>query len=136
MKQEQYLTRIKANGTRLARMITDLLDLSRVEAGKLVLSFEQVCLPTIVSDVIEQLLPLAITKHLNIELHSPDPELLVWADQDRLSQILTNLLDNAIKYTPDGGQVSVELSVDTHDMARIVIRDNGQGIPGCASQTL
>ena len=129
MKQEQYLTRIKANGTRLARMITDLLDLSRVEAGKLVLSFEQVCLPTIVSDVIEQLLPLAITKHLNIELHSPDPELLVWADQDRLSQILTNLLDNAIKYTPDGGQVSVELSVDTHDMARIVIRDNGQGIP-------
>jgi CheY-like chemotaxis protein/two-component sensor histidine kinase len=110
-------------------MITDLLDLSRVEAGKLVLSFDHVALPALVSDVIEQLLPLAVTKHLQIELLSSEPALLVWADQDRLSQILTNLLDNAIKYTPDGGHVSVELSVDTHEMARVVIRDNGQGIP-------
>lgn len=129
VKQEQYLTRIKANGTRLARMITDLLDLSRVEAGKLVLSFDQICLQTVVTDVIEQLLPLAITKHLQIELQSPDPTLLVWADPDRLSQILTNLLDNAIKYTPDGGHIWVDLSVADHEMARVVVRDNGQGIP-------
>ncbi|MBA5871907.1 MAG: response regulator, partial [Nitrospira sp. CR2.1] len=129
VKQEQYLTRIKANGTRLARMITDLLDLSRVEAGKLVLSFDQISLQTVVTDVIEQLLPLAITKHLQIELQSPDPTLLVWADPDRLSQILTNLLDNAIKYTPDGGHIWVDLSVADHEKARIVVRDNGQGIP-------
>ena len=129
VKQEQYLARIKANGTRLARMITDLLDLSRVEAGKLVLSFDHIALQTVVSDVIEQLLPLAITKHLQIEIQSPDPTLLVWADPDRLSQILTNLLDNAIKYTPDGGHISVELSVADQEMARIVVRDNGQGIP-------
>lgn len=129
VKQEQYLTRIKANGTRLARMITDLLDLSRVEAGKLVLSFDQISLQTVVTDVIEQLLPLAITKHLQIELQSPDPTLLVWADPDRLSQILTNLLDNAIKYTPDGGHIWVDLSVADHEMARVVVRDNGQGIP-------
>lgn len=132
MKQEQYLTRIKANGTRLARMITDLLDLSRVEAGKLTLSFDHVCLPAIAGDVIEQLLPLAIIKHLTIELQSSDSTLLVWADQDRLSQILTNLLDNAIKYTPDGGHVSVELSIDLHQMAQVVVRDNGQGIPSDA----
>ena len=129
MKQEQYLTRIKANGTRLARMITDLLDLSRVEAGKLVLSFDHVPLQSVVSDVIEQLLPLAISKHLQIELQSPDPALLVWADPDRLSQILTNLLDNAIKYTSDGGHISVDLSVDDHEMARITVGDTGQGIP-------
>ncbi len=129
VKQEQYLTRIKANGTRLARMITDLLDLSRVEAGKLVLSFDHVSLQTVVTEVIEQLLPLAITKHLQIELQSPDPALLVWADPDRLSQILTNLLDNAIKYTPDGGHISVDLSVVDHELARIAVRDNGQGIP-------
>ncbi|MCS6326004.1 MAG: response regulator [Nitrospira sp.] len=129
VKQEQYLTRIKANGTRLARMITDLLDLSRVEAGKLVLSFDHISLQTVATDVIEQLLPLAITKHLQIELQSPDPALLVWADPDRLSQILTNLLDNAIKYTPEGGHISVDLSISDHEMARIVVRDNGQGIP-------
>jgi len=132
MKQEQYLTRIRANGTRLARMITDLLDLSRVEAGKLVLSFDHVALQTVVSDVIEQLLPLAIAKHLQIELRSPDPALLVWADPDRVSQILTNLLDNAIKYTPDGGHITVDLSVGDHEMARVVVRDTGQGIPADA----
>jgi signal transduction histidine kinase/CheY-like chemotaxis protein len=129
MKQEQYLTRIKANGARLARMITDLLDMSRVEAGKLVLSFDHVALPTLVTEVIEQLRPLATAKHLHVDLQSPNPALLVWADPDRLSQILTNLLDNAIKYTPDGGHVSVDLSVEDHDMARISVRDDGQGIP-------
>ncbi len=129
VKQEQYLTRIKANGTRLARMITDLLDLSRVEAGKLVLSFDHISLQAVVTDVIEQLLPFAIPKHLQIELQSPDPTLLVWADPDRLSQILTNLLDNAIKYTPDGGHITVALSVMDPELARVVVRDNGQGIP-------
>ena len=129
VKQEQYLIRIKANGTRLARMITDLLDLARVEAGKLVLSFDQVALTALVSDVIEQLRPLATAKRLQIDLHSPDPTLLVWADLDRLSQILTNLLDNAIKYTPDGGHVSVDLSKADQEMARVVVQDTGQGIP-------
>ena len=74
MKQEQYLTRIKANGNRLARMITDLLDLSRVEAGKLVLSFDQVALPPLVSEVIEQLLPLAIVKHLTNRTPESGPD--------------------------------------------------------------
>lgn len=129
MKQEQYLTRIKANGTRLARMITDLLDLSRVEAGKLVLSFDHVALPALVTEVIEQLRPLATAKHLQIDLHSHEPTLLVWADPDRLSQILTNLLDNAIKYSPDGAHISVDLSIHDQEMARIVVRDTGPGIP-------
>ncbi|MFO0766808.1 MAG: histidine kinase dimerization/phospho-acceptor domain-containing protein [Nitrospiraceae bacterium] len=100
-KQEQYLSCIKANGTRLARMITDS-DLSRVEAGKLVLSFDLLPLPTIVADVIEQLRPLAAGKSLQLAMQSSQPTIQVWADPDRLSQILTNLLDNAIKYTPEG----------------------------------
>lgn len=129
MKQEQYLTRIKANGTRLARMITDLLDLSRVEAGKMILSFDYVVLPAVVTDVIEQLRPLVTAKHLHLELQSLDPALQVWADHDRLSQILTNLIDNAIKYSPDGGRISVELSTPDQEMARIVVGDTGQGIP-------
>ncbi len=128
-KQEQYLARIKANGTRLARMITDLLDLSRVEAGKLVLSFDLLPLPAIVSDVIEQLRPLAAAKRLQLTLQASQPDIRVWADPDRLSQILTNLLDNAIKYTPEGGHVVVELSADRHGMAHTVVRDTGLGIP-------
>jgi signal transduction histidine kinase/CheY-like chemotaxis protein len=132
MKQEQYLTRIKANGTRLARMITDLLDLSRVEAGKMVLSFEYVALPEVAGDVIEQLRPLASAKHLQVDLRSDDPGLRVWADHDRLSQILTNLVDNAIKYSPEGATIAVDLLSPDHEMARIVVRDTGQGIPADA----
>ncbi len=128
MKQEQYLTRIKANSTRLARMITDLLDLSRVEAGKMVLSFDSVFLSDLVSDVIEQLRPLATVKHLRVDLNGQDPSLRVWADHDRLSQIVTNLIDNAIKYTSDEGHISVDLS-SSGEMAHVAVRDTGQGIP-------
>jgi signal transduction histidine kinase/CheY-like chemotaxis protein len=128
-KQEQYLSRIKANGTRLARMITDLLDLSRVEAGKLVLSFDHLALSTLVSDVIEQLRPLASAKRLRLGFEQAQADLQVWADPDRLSQILTNLIDNAIKYTPEGGQVGVEIWADTRDLAHVLVRDTGQGIP-------
>ena len=129
IKQEQYLTRIKANSTRLARMITDLLDLSRVEAGKMVLSFDYVVLSDVASEVIEQLRPLAVAKQAQITLHSDDPTQRVWADYDRLSQILTNLIDNAIKYSPEGANITVGLSTSDRNMARLVVRDTGQGIP-------
>ncbi|MET0514489.1 MAG: ATP-binding protein [Nitrospiraceae bacterium] len=129
LKQEQYLSRIKANGTRLARMITDLLDLSRVEAGKMTMAFDVVALPALASDVIEQLRPLASAKHIRIEWQTNPADIAVWADADRVSQILTNLLDNAIKYTHDNGLVTVDLSVSQNGMATVSIADTGQGIP-------
>jgi signal transduction histidine kinase/ActR/RegA family two-component response regulator len=129
LKQEQYLSRIKANGTRLARMITDLLDLSRVEAGKLTLAFDHVSLPILASDVIEQIRPLAQAKHIRIELQPSVPDMTVWADADRVSQILTNLLDNAIKYTPEDGMVSVDIAMRDEDLALISVTDTGPGIP-------
>ena len=132
LKQEQYLSRIKANGTRLARMITDLLDLSRVEAGKMRISFDLVALPTLASDVIEQLRPLASAKHIRIEWQTTPADITVWADADRVSQILTNLLDNAIKYTHDNGLVTVDLSVSQSRMAVVSVADTGQGIPNDA----
>ena len=132
VKQEQYLSRIKANGTRLARMITDLLDLSRVEAGKMTISFDLVALPTLASDVIEQLRPLASAKHIGIEWQTTPADIAVWADADRVSQILTNLLDNAIKYTHDNGLITVDLSVSQSRMAVVSVADTGQGIPNDA----
>jgi signal transduction histidine kinase/ActR/RegA family two-component response regulator len=128
-KQEQYLSRIKANGTRLARMITDLLDLSRVEAGKLSLSFDPLLLPAVVAEVMEQLRPLAKAKDLQLNVTAPTHDLRVWADPDRLNQILTNLLDNAIKYTPEGGSITVETFAGAGDLAHVLVRDTGQGIP-------
>lgn len=132
LKQEQYLSRIKANGTRLARMITDLLDLSRVEAGKMAISFDHVSLPALATDVIEQLRPLASAKHIRLEWQIPPTDITVWADADRVSQILTNLLDNAIKYTRNNGMVSVDISVRESRIALVSVSDTGQGIPNDA----
>jgi signal transduction histidine kinase/CheY-like chemotaxis protein len=131
-KQEQYLSRIKANGTRLARMITDLLDLARVEAGKIRVSFEDLGLPALVSEVIEQIRPLAHAKMIKLECHITGSDITVRADSDRLSQILTNLLDNAIKYTAEGGTVSVSMAATSAGMASIAVSDTGQGISGDA----
>jgi CheY-like chemotaxis protein/two-component sensor histidine kinase len=129
LKQEQYLSRIKANGTRLARMITDLLDLSRVEAGKMAVSFDQVALPALVSEVIEQLRPLVYAKEIRLECHVAVPGITVRADPDRVSQIVTNLLDNAIKYTEKGGSISVAIAAAPAGMATVSVSDTGQGIP-------
>lgn len=129
LKQEQYLSRIKANGTRLARMITDLLDLSRVEAGKMAVSFDQVALPVLVSEVIEQIRPLANAKDIKLECHVTDPLIAVRGDSDRLSQIVTNLLDNAIKYTDERGTVTVSVAAAAGDVAAVSVADTGQGIP-------
>jgi CheY-like chemotaxis protein/anti-sigma regulatory factor (Ser/Thr protein kinase) len=86
-------------------------------------------LSTVVSDVIEQLRPLASAKQLRLGFEQAQADLQVWADPDRLSQILTNLIDNAIKYTPEGGQVDVEVWADARDLAHVLVRDTGQGIP-------
>ena len=129
LKQEQYLSRIKANGTRLARMITDLLDLSRVEAGKMAVSFDHVVLPTLVSEVIEQIRPLTYAKEIRLDCHVALPDITVRADPDRVSQIVTNLLDNAIKYTEKGGAISVVIAATSAEVATVSVSDTGQGIP-------
>jgi signal transduction histidine kinase len=127
-KQEMYLARVKVNADRLIRMIVDLLDLSRIESGKIELSPAEVALPKLAADVVEQLRPLAHAKGQRLELHRPQSELSVWADLDKVSQILTNLVDNAIKYTPEGGLVTVRVAQDGPFFAKVSVTDTGEGI--------
>ncbi|TAJ32284.1 MAG: GAF domain-containing protein, partial [Nitrospirae bacterium] len=128
-KQTQYLTRINANERRLSRMITDLLDRARIEAGKITLLPDEVSLPQVVAEVVEQLRPLALAKGHRLELQGHEADLTVWADADKVSQILTNLVDNAIKYTQDKGSVTVRIARDGAHFVKISVVDTGQGIP-------
>jgi signal transduction histidine kinase/ActR/RegA family two-component response regulator len=127
-KQEHYLTRIRINGMRLARMISDLLDRSRIESGKIELALAEVALPALAAEVVEQLRVLAVTKGQLLQLECSEPDVTVWADADRLSQILTNLVDNAIKYTPDGGTVTVCITREASHTAKLLVKDTGEGI--------
>jgi CheY-like chemotaxis protein/two-component sensor histidine kinase len=128
-RQAQYLARMKANGNRLCRMISNLLDLSKIEAGKLELCFEETQLPNLVSEVIEQLRPLAEGKHQRLQLLSVEHALRVWVDQDRFSQILINLVENAIKYTPEAGSITVQVTQEGQHFVSLSVKDTGPGIP-------
>jgi signal transduction histidine kinase len=126
-KQREYLIRIKLNGRRLAKMITDLLERSRIEARKLELTRATVCLSSVAREVIEQLRPIAVGKRQQLDLQI-DQDLMVWADADRLSQILTNLVENAIKYTPLEGSIQVCVRPEGFEFAEVCVTDTGPGI--------
>jgi signal transduction histidine kinase len=120
------LERLKDQSQRLARLVDHLLDVSRINAARLTIQAEPTDLVKLVSDVIAAC-QLTTARH-TIVLRGPAviPAVL---DYDRITQVVTNLLDNAIKYSPSGGSIDVELSVVHPNSACLVVRDHGIGIP-------
>jgi PAS domain S-box-containing protein len=127
-KQTRYLARIKSNADRLARLINDLLDLSRIEAG-IKLKPRNLDLVTIAKEVTESLRPVAADKLITLTMESPDDTVIAWADPDRISEILMNLLGNAIKFTPTNGEVTLFLQGSGNEWVKISVADTGPGIP-------
>ncbi|HEU4685745.1 MAG TPA: ATP-binding protein, partial [Nitrospira sp.] len=127
-KQQRYLSRVLENSERLIRMIEDLLDRTRIQTGRLELVPAELDLAQTVADAVEQLRPLAQAKRHELEaLLSPIP-LLVWADRDRLFQIVTNLVQNAVKFTPEQGCITVTVRQQGRS-ATVSVSDTGPGIP-------
>ncbi len=127
-KQQRYLVRMSENSDRLVRMIEDLLDRTRIETGRLEVRPSDVKLDPCLADVIEQLKPLAQAKQQSLEFYCADVDVEVWADRDRLIQTVVNLVQNAIKFTPTGGTVSVVCELPSSRTATVLVRDTGPGI--------
>jgi two-component system sensor histidine kinase ResE len=109
------------------RLVVDLLELARLDAGTAQLAREPLDLAEILTQVVHKFKPLAL--YAGVELSFIISQLpMCVGDQDRLDQVFTNLVDNAIKYTPPGGLVSVEAVLDVSEV-KIHFRDTGQGIP-------
>lgn len=123
---DESLTGIESEVDRLTRMVGDLLLLAQAESGKLPLARELVELDTLVFDALNQMRVLAKDR-LQLRLGEID-QVLVCGDRDRLKQVLVNLIGNAIKYTPEGGEVVVGLG-KVENRARLVVSDTGPGIP-------
>ncbi|UCD97779.1 MAG: HAMP domain-containing histidine kinase [Chloroflexota bacterium] len=123
---EESLTSIENEVDRLTRMVGDLLLLAQAESGKLPLDIHLVELDTLVLEVLNQMGVLAREK-LTLRLGEMD-QVLVCGDQDRLKQVLVNLVGNAINYTPSGGTVTISLGKVDHQ-SRLTIHDTGPGIP-------
>jgi PAS domain S-box-containing protein len=126
-RQQRYVTHIHTGGKHLLKLISDILDLSKIEAGRMELTRETVRVESALSEVISALYPLAEKKSQAL-LQQAEPHLHVHADLTRFKQILLNLVANAIKFTPEGGRIELAAR-QVDDQVRIEVRDNGPGIP-------
>jgi PAS domain S-box-containing protein len=127
-KQVRYLARIKSNTDRLSRLINDLLDLSRIESGGVEVRSTAFTLTALAEEVAEHLKSLAAEKLIQIEVPPRDPRVTVWADRDKVTQVLMNLLGNALKFTPQNGKVTVAFEKNGDDYVQISVDDTGPGI--------
>jgi len=123
---EESMESINNEVDRLTRLVGDLLLLAQAESGKMPLSWNTVELDTLLLDVLQQMRVLAKDK-LQLKIDEID-QVLVCGDQDRLKQVVVNLVGNAIKYTPAGGEVVLGLG-KVENRARLTVSDNGPGIP-------
>jgi len=128
-KQSHYLTRVQANTQHLGGLINDLLDLAKIEEGKVELNATRVSLGGLVHEVVETLRPVAAQKPVALDVTLPETSILVWADRDKVTQVLMNLVGNAIKFTPALGKVTIATARNGNEWAQIIINDSGPGIP-------
>ncbi|MEO7521624.1 MAG: ATP-binding protein, partial [Gemmatimonas sp.] len=127
-KQHDALTRIARSQAHLLRLINDVLNFARVDAGQVRYSMRDVPVLEALTGVEPLVAPQMDAKHLTFWLGSIDPTLTVYADGDKLQQIVLNLLTNAIKFTPHGGRIWMECQAG-EEFVRIRVCDTGVGIP-------
>ena len=126
--QERYLQVILDETIRLNRLITDLLDLSRLETGQLSWPLEPIELRPLLQEVSTKLQPQFARQELQLLLQIPERLPMVFGNRDRLQQVLINLLSNALSFTPAGGRVTLAAAAE-HDWVRVSVEDTGIGIP-------
>lgn len=127
MKQKEILGTVMRSIDRLARMITSLLDISSIETGKIQLSQKMTDLTDLVKDVAFEFRKRADEKNIDLGVELPGYSVQVLADPDKITQVLSNLVDNAIKFTPAKGVVKISLAV-LKDAVECEVRDTGIGI--------
>ena len=127
-KKTEMLAIAVANTDRLIRLVNDFLDIERLSSGRVDLHYQYVSAESLFKGVVRLLQPSAEKAQLRFHLNSND--ILLYADPDRILQALTNLVSNAIKFSPPGGLISLTALDIGSDEARIDVADQGRGIPG------
>jgi two-component system cell cycle sensor histidine kinase PleC len=126
---KEYVTDIHSSGQHLLNLINEILDLSRVEAGRYQLNEETIQITDITEDCIGMVQLRAKAKNIHIGAQY-EPEMPpIWADEKAIRQVVLNLLSNAVKFTPKGGEIAVKVGWTASGGQYVSIRDNGPGIP-------
>ncbi len=127
-KKDKAIETIDRNATSLTQIVEDVLDMSRIVAGKMRLNVQPVVFPDVVRNAIDAIMPAADAKGVRVEVVIDPAATPIAGDPERLQQVLWNLLSNAVKFTPRGGRVQVRLEqVNSH--VEVTISDTGIGIP-------
>ena len=133
--QKQFLSMAERNINRLTNILNDLLDLSRIESGRIEFKFQNIKLQEIIELAASSLGPHADVKSIQIDVELPQSLPAIYGDQEKIEQILTNLIGNAIKFTPDGGKILISAKCPHDekggygDTVAISVKDTGIGIP-------
>jgi PAS domain S-box-containing protein len=134
-KARDLLRIARQNADRLIRLINDILDLEKIESGKIQLQIERLEPREVVESTVAELRGMALLYKVSLEMQVQAADAIA-GDRDRVIQVLTNLLSNAIKFSPEGGTVTVELASGSPGFLRCAVRDRGQGIPPEARERL
>ena len=126
-QQVKFLDTIRDNVDRMSNLVSDLADISRIETGRLKVEITAVSLTDCVMETVVGLRPQIEAKRQILSLDLPDGMPMVLADRSRLIQIITNLLSNSNKYTPEGGDLAVTAQVEVESV-RVSVQDNGLGL--------
>lgn len=134
-KVRSCLQKISASGKHLLGLINNVLDMSKMESGKLILNTEQILLPELIHGVVNIILPDTQDKNQRFDLHVHDIIAEdVWGDSVRLNQVLHNLLENAVRFTPEGGKIQLDVyqtpskKGDAYVQVHLIVSDNGIGM--------
>jgi signal transduction histidine kinase/ActR/RegA family two-component response regulator len=127
VRLEKGLTVIGRNARAQAKIIEDILDVSRIISGKVVLELRRVPLATVIHNAVESVRPAAVAKHIDLRVDLAEAAISFIADEDRLQQVVWNLLSNAVKFTPSGGQVKIKAAREGSRIS-IEVTDSGKGI--------
>jgi len=128
-KQKRYAGNIQKSGRLLLEMITDILDLAKMEAGKMELRPTEFLLHSVVHAQCDMVRSLTEEKQIDLAIEVQRELPPVFQDQKKLQQVLTNLLSNAIKFTPEGGRIIVKAHQTADEMLEMTVEDTGVGIP-------
>lgn len=126
-EQQQCLNDILGSGQHLLGLINDILDLSKVESGKMELKLRNIVLPSVIESLRKQMMPVIAARKQTLEVNVEEGLPQVRADKAKIRQVLINLLSNSTKFTPDGGKLRVE-AVREDGWCRVSVIDNGIGI--------
>ncbi len=130
-KQQRYVTNIGSSGRVLLDMINDILDLAKVESGKMEVRPSEFSVAAIIAAQCDAMRPLSSEKNIDLDVQAPNDLPDMFTDQPKLQQILTNLLSNAIKFTPEGGRITVSIDRDEragNPQLILSVEDTGVGI--------